>query len=123
MRLSVARPDSSTDRSVCPITLEPIRDPVTAKDGHTYEREAIVKWALQSNGTSLMTRQPLGVRRLLLDSTIQYSGAAPMPFVRSNHVASLYPTNSSDVPTTLMHGPKCYKSGFCQGYRTWPHGN
>ncbi|CAF0927041.1 unnamed protein product [Didymodactylos carnosus] len=114
MLFPLTRPGSPADRSVCPITLEPIRDPVTVEDGHTYEREAIVKWVLQSNGTSPMTRQPLDVRRLLSNSTIQYLGAASLPSVRSNRVAPLYPTNSSDEPTTLMHRRKWYKSSCCR---------
>lgn len=28
----------------CPITHELMKDPVMATDGHTYEREAIMKW-------------------------------------------------------------------------------
>ena len=28
----------------CPITLSPMHNPVTAPDGQTYEKEAIVKW-------------------------------------------------------------------------------
>jgi hypothetical protein len=35
----------------CPITLELMRDPVVAKDGHTYERTAIEDWFRQSSGT------------------------------------------------------------------------
>ena len=30
----------------CPITLGPFRDPVIARDGHVYEREAITRWIL-----------------------------------------------------------------------------
>merc|ERR1712093_777929 len=33
---------------VCPITLEPMRDPVCAADGHTYEHEAIADWLRHS---------------------------------------------------------------------------
>ena len=29
---------------MCPITLELMRDPVMAADGHTYEREALLRW-------------------------------------------------------------------------------
>jgi hypothetical protein len=36
---------------LCPITLELMRDPVLAKDGHTYERKAIEDWFEQSSGT------------------------------------------------------------------------
>lgn len=32
------------DLSLCPITKVPMREPVIAEDGHTYDREAIEKW-------------------------------------------------------------------------------
>ena len=28
----------------CPITQEPMREPVTGSDGQTYEKDAIVRW-------------------------------------------------------------------------------
>ncbi|CAF4149729.1 unnamed protein product, partial [Adineta steineri] len=49
---------------VCPITLRVFRDPVTAADGHTYERQAIVRW-IKEHGTSPLTRQPLNIDDLL----------------------------------------------------------
>ena len=42
----------------CPITGELMKDPVTEPEGHTYEREAIMKWFEKSN-TSPMTRKSL----------------------------------------------------------------
>jgi serine/threonine protein kinase len=49
----------------CPITKEKLRDPVVAEDGHTYERDAIVKWLQDENGTSPKTRKPLDINRLI----------------------------------------------------------
>jgi U-box domain/C2 domain len=37
----------------CPITGEPMRDPVVAADGHTYERKAIARWFQESNKSPL----------------------------------------------------------------------
>jgi hypothetical protein len=48
---------------ICPITLELFHDPVKAKDGHVYEREAITRWILQ-HGTSPLTREPLQINDL-----------------------------------------------------------
>lgn len=39
---------------ICPITQEIMRDPVICSDGHSYEREAILRWLSQHN-TSPMT--------------------------------------------------------------------
>ena len=43
----------------CPISYQIMRDPVVAEDGHTYEREYIVK-VLESTGKSPFTQQPMG---------------------------------------------------------------
>ncbi len=47
----------------CPITWEVFRDPVSAPDGHTYERQAIEQW-IRRYGTSPLTRQPLCIEQL-----------------------------------------------------------
>ena len=43
------------ESAVCPITLELMRDPVMAADGHTYEREALLRWLKTSGGGRYMT--------------------------------------------------------------------
>lgn len=43
---------------LCPITQERLRDPVTAADGHTYERAAISSW-LEKSSRSPITNLPL----------------------------------------------------------------
>lgn len=48
----------------CPITQEPMRDPVVAADGHTYERNAIVRW-LQSSDKSPLTGSVLPHKNLV----------------------------------------------------------
>ncbi len=45
--------DAYPQTCICPITLEPFKDPVVAYDGHTYERIAIEKW-LEERRTSPM---------------------------------------------------------------------
>jgi hypothetical protein len=39
---------TENDNLVCPITLQPIHDPVAADDGHIYEGEAIVQCTIQN---------------------------------------------------------------------------
>lgn len=48
---------------ICPLTLEPMLDPVTAADGHSYECEAITKWLRESN-LSPLTGEALPHKRL-----------------------------------------------------------
>lgn len=47
----------------CPITLEVMKCPVFASDGHTYEARAIESW-LQDHPTSPVTREPMDSRSL-----------------------------------------------------------
>ena len=46
------------DAFLCPLTLEPMQDPVVTCDGQTYERSAIEQWLRQSS-TSPLTGQQL----------------------------------------------------------------
>eukprot|EP00210_Caulerpa_lentillifera_P006948 g6643.t1 len=55
----------------CPITLEVMRDPVIASDGHTYEREAIERWLRCKTG-SPVTRQPLSSSMLIPNIAMKY---------------------------------------------------
>jgi hypothetical protein len=36
--------DMLDEQLLCPITCEPINNPVVLSDGHTYERKPILKW-------------------------------------------------------------------------------
>lgn len=58
----------------CPITGLPMRDPVVAADGHSYERKAIMRWFKKSN-MSPITREELPhkhvVPNYMLLSTLQ----------------------------------------------------
>ena len=47
------------DEFVCPITHEPMADPVVASDGHSYEHHAIRKVMLEGNNRSPLTRDVL----------------------------------------------------------------
>jgi serine/threonine protein kinase len=66
----MATMDTSDDILRCPITMELFRDPVLAKDGHTYERQAIEQW-IRTNGTSPITREPLSIEHLYPNRTVK----------------------------------------------------
>ncbi len=57
-------------RFICPITLEPFKDPVTAPDGITYERQAIVNW-INAYGNSPFTREPLTEKQLITNFALR----------------------------------------------------
>lgn len=61
----------------CPITGQPMRDPVVAADGHTYERSAIKRW-LQTSNTSPLTGSELQHKNLVTNYVLVSSlqGAA-----------------------------------------------
>jgi len=66
----------------CPISMEVMRDPVIAPDGHSYERDAIERW-LADHRTSPMTGAVLTSRQLVpnhrLRSVIASLGEALPP--------------------------------------------
>ena len=61
---AAAAEDDIPDDLRCPLTLELFEDPVTAQDGHTYERRAIVEW-LNKKKTSPLTHEPLDATALV----------------------------------------------------------
>ena len=52
--------DETAEELVCAITMALPVDPVTAQDGHVYERSAITDWIAQGNGKSPKTNEPMG---------------------------------------------------------------
>ena len=59
------------DEYLCPITHELFKDPVTASDGHSYEREAISKWIERGNLTSPKSGSPLASTMLFPNYTLR----------------------------------------------------
>ena len=57
-RPQLAEGPALLDAFLCPLTLEPMQDPVVTCDGQTYERGAIEQWLRQSS-TSPLTGQQL----------------------------------------------------------------
>ena len=57
-RCQCAERPALPDAFLCPLTLEPMQDPVVTCDGQTYERGAIEQWLRQSS-TSPLTGQQL----------------------------------------------------------------
>ncbi|CAF4731162.1 unnamed protein product [Rotaria sp. Silwood1] len=55
---------------ICPLTLQLFNEPVTAEDGHTYERKAITEWITQ-HSTSPITKKFLSINRLTPNCAIK----------------------------------------------------
>lgn len=62
--------DDTPASFVCPISLEVMSDPVTAADGHTYERDEIEDWFF-AHSTSPLTNQELPSKDLEPHSMLQ----------------------------------------------------
>ena len=60
------------DSICCPITGQPMKDPVQGNDGHTYERSAITKWLTEKKALSPMTNQHMTVDHLKVNANIRY---------------------------------------------------
>eukprot|EP01117_Protostelium_nocturnum_P016461 TRINITY_DN650_c0_g1_i13.p1 TRINITY_DN650_c0_g1~~TRINITY_DN650_c0_g1_i13.p1 ORF type:complete len:502 (-),score=228.09 TRINITY_DN650_c0_g1_i13:47-1552(-) len=59
------------DEFLCPITQEPMSNPVMASDGHTYERAAIEEWFGRRKRTSPMTGADLDDLKLVPNHTVK----------------------------------------------------
>lgn len=54
------------DHLLCPISLLPMRDPVVASDGHTYDRDSILRWIVNSSSpTSPLSKKAFSDLRLI----------------------------------------------------------
>ncbi|GLC39412.1 hypothetical protein PLESTM_000893900 [Pleodorina starrii] len=92
----------------CPITQEPLRDPVVAADGNTYERLAIEAW-LQQHDTSPMTNEILPHKALTPNNLIRkiaeeiLRGGANTP--DNNDAGAAAAAAAATAPTELMEPP------------------
>ncbi len=84
-----AAPNPEIDEFCCPITLTPMRNPVVAVDGVTYEREALEMWLASSASGG---RTPLRGRIVNADGT-----RLPMP--RNLLLASLITEHTNHLQT------------------------
>lgn len=82
----------------CPITGEPMRDPVVAADGHTYERSAIARW-LRSSDKSPLTGSVLDHKNLvpnyMLLSSLQEATTGLSSVIGNIPAVASLPTPSS----------------------------
>eukprot|EP00977_Amphora_coffeiformis_P027176 scaffold34593_cov179-Amphora_coffeaeformis.AAC.14 len=56
---------------ICPLTLDVMAEPLLSREGHNYEREAILNW-VSENGTSPLTREPLRPSQLVLNRALKF---------------------------------------------------
>jgi len=56
---------------ICPLTMDIMAEPLLSREGHNYEREAILNW-VGENGTSPLTREPLRPSQLVLNRAMKF---------------------------------------------------
>jgi len=108
-KLDVEGPEEISQREAlpgmpqCPITGQPMRDPVVAGDGHTYERSAILRW-MHTSDISPMTRATLPHKDLvpnylLISSISALASSKPA----AKETTSYSPSHSLDKPESPQH--------------------
>lgn len=65
-----------SDRSVptaflCPLTLDIMKEPVMDRDGHTYEKRAILEWLERGHEICPLTRKPLRLSDIIPNRALQ----------------------------------------------------
>ena len=91
-RLRLTRAEIPEDLR-CPLTLDLFCDPVSAADGHTYERVAIEEWLATGSRTSPTTNEPLQSTTLIPQHTVKKLVCAFMDTRRRSSV-----DDDDDVP-------------------------
>ena len=86
------------DECTCPITMQPMTDPVVAADGHSYDRAAIEGWFRSGHRTSPMTGQTLRSQALIpnhrlrqMIESIDEHERRPQPAIVSGRVVASAP--------------------------------
>lgn len=88
---------------VCPITQDVMVDPVSDRDGNSYERAAIEQW-IASTGVSPLTRQPMSVadlvpNRALCDAIAEYRRNESAAVANATEPALSVPPSSAPPPS------------------------
>ncbi|CAF4923544.1 unnamed protein product [Rotaria sp. Silwood1] len=115
---SLTEDDEVPKELQCPITGALFRDPVVASDGHTYEREAIIRW-LQRERISPITREPMSIDKLnpnrILDADIKKTEKVPFiktatkAFYRAEWLNKTSSSNDSHIVLIHLTGENAEK--------------
>jgi len=126
MTENINQQEIENDELICPRTRELFRDPVIAKDGHVYERQAITRWILE-HGTSPLTRQPLQIKDLQSDDHLRNLARqrrnSTVSYNAQNDTVTLPPLrrisgNSRRIaPAGIIYPVRINRSSDSKGYR------
>jgi len=87
-------------RFLCPITLQVMRRPFMTRDGHNYERDAIMDW-IKKNGVCPQTRRPLqqkdlGPNRALQEEIDEWVEKNYSPQLSASHDSAAHDSAADD---------------------------
>lgn len=94
---TVTAKDGSTvpvpEEFICPLTLDVMSEPLLSREGHNYEREAIMNW-VADHGTSPLTRETMRPSQLVRNRTLE---ARIRVFLQQHGIAKDESDNDDDV--------------------------
>ncbi|KAG8050585.1 hypothetical protein GUJ93_ZPchr0009g981 [Zizania palustris] len=96
---------------VCPISLQPMQDPVTAPTGITYDRPAIERWLAAGHASCPVTGQPLSLADLTPNHTlrrlIEFWHSAPLTMTAAAPVERRQEAAAAVVERLMATGGSC----------------
>lgn len=91
--LNIYTTDKFTDLFLCPITLEPIKEPMITPNGQVYDKSSIERWLKDHGNTDPLTRAPLTIKDLRPDNvTLGKHCRWLKDFLEKEHDLSFYPS-------------------------------
>ena len=101
---------------LCPITLEPMTEPVIDPEGNTYEKSAILEWiALYNN--SPITRRPLSAECLVPNRALMEALSASI--IKKKTTSTTAPCSSCGKQIGIPVNYKGKKAPTCFDCRNW----
>lgn len=99
-----ATTNTSCPRSfICPITLEIMKQPCIAMDGHSYERAALEEWFLHNN-TSPVTNLPLPSKSVIDNHSLRSAISQYMDGLHGKNTADSSHQESPSIPASTSVG-------------------
>ena len=101
---------------LCPITLEPMTEPVIDPEGNTYEKSAILEWIAYYNNSPI-TRRPLSAECLVPNRALMEALSASI--IKKKTTSETAPCSSCGKQIGIPVNYKGKKAPTCFDCRNW----
>ena len=101
---------------LCPITLEPMTEPVIDPEGNTYEKSAILEW-IALNNNSPITRRPLSAECLVPNRALMEALSASIIKKKTTSETATFSSCGKQIGIPVNYKGK--KSPTCFDCRNW----